>query len=458
MWLCPNMSHSKSTSARQRWAQLRFSIIGPLLHSPPEPGELSSRIVDLAAKTWRHPSTHEVIRFSAKSIERWYYTAKDHPQPIVALERKVPTHAGVQRTITQGTAEAVRKLRREHPTWSGQLLYDNVLVIAKQDPTLGVVPGYATICRYLKHNGLGKRRRPKRHEKHPGFIPQERRLFEVAHVNALWHCDFHEASRKVLTADGTWHKATLFAVLDDRSRLCCHLQWYVGAGNTEDFIHGLCQAFARRGLPRALLSDNGGPMLAAETEEGLLRLSVQHHTTLAQTPEQNGKQEVFFAQVEGRLMAMLEGEKNLSLELLNRATLAWSEEEYQRHIHSETKQSPLERYLQGPSVGRPCPSSDELRRAFRTEVTRKQRRSDGTLTAHGVRYEIPSVYRSLLRPTIRLARWDLSSVDLVDPRRGTHLATLLPVDGTGANLVTHTQQTHLRQMQLLLGLRHCCAS
>ena len=67
-------------------------------------------------------------------------------------------------------------------------------------------------------------------------------------------------------------------------------------------------------------------------------------------------------------------------------------------------------------------------------VARSVRRSvasndgDGTLTVAGVRYEIPSAYRTLLRPTVRVARWDLSSVDLVDPRRGTHLATLLPVD------------------------------
>jgi hypothetical protein len=27
-----------------------------------------------------------------------------------------------------------------------------------------------------------------------------------------------------------------------------------------------------------------------------------------------------------------------------------------------------------------------------------------------------------------VARWDLSSVDLVDPRSGSHLATLLPLD------------------------------
>ena len=77
---------------------------------------------------------------------------------------------------------------------------------------------------------------------------------------------------------------------------------------------------------------------------------------------------------------------------------------------------------------RPCPSSDALRRAFRTEVRRKQRKSDGTITVEGVRYELPSAYRTLIWVSVRVARWDLSSVDLVDPRTGAHLATLLPLD------------------------------
>ena len=60
-----------------------------------------------------------------------------------------------------------------------------------------------------------------------------------------------------------------------------------------------------------------------------------------------------------------------------------------------SSETPLARYLRGPSVGREGPSSDALRRAFRTEVTRKQRRSDGTVTVEGVRFEIPAAYRTL---------------------------------------------------------------
>jgi hypothetical protein len=193
-------------------------------------------------------------------------------------------------------------------------------------------------------------------------------------------------------------------------------------------VHGLSQAFLKRGLPRALLTDNGSAMIAAETAEGLERLGIVHHTTLPYSPEQNGKQESFWTQIEGRLLPMLEGEPTLTLDLLNVATQAWVEQEYHRKAHSEIKEAPLDRYLRGPSVGRESPSSDELRRAFRTEITRTQRRSDGTVTAGGVRFEVPSAYRTLVHLRLRIARWDLSSADLVDPREGRHLATLLPLD------------------------------
>lgn len=422
------MTDEISTPARVRWARLRFQIIGQLLGAPPEPGELGARIAELAARSWRHPTTAEVIRFSAKTIERWFYTAHKAQDPIRALERKVPKHAGTHPSVSDAVAAEIRRLRREHPRWSHRLVHDNLLVLARENPALCPLPGYASVCRYMKHHGLGKRRKPRRHELEPDFVTRERRSFEVSHVHALWHFDFHEAKRSLLLPTGERQRPVLLGILDDHSRLCCHAQWYFGEENTESLVHGLCQAFQKRGLPRAVLSDNGAAMLAAETQEGLERLSILQYTTLPASPEQNGKQEAFWGHVEGRLMAMLEGEPELTLELLNRATQAWVEQEYQRRVHSETGQTPLDRCLAGPSVARPCPSSDALRRAFRTEVRRKQRKSDGTITVEGVRYEIPAAYRTLVWCSVRVARWDLSSIDLVDPRTGTHLATLLPLD------------------------------
>ena len=44
--------------------------------------------------------------------------------------------------------------------------------------------------------------------------------------------------------------------------------------------------------------------------------------------------------------------------------------------------------LAGPSVGRPCPEPEALRRAFRLQEARTQRRTDGTVSIEGVRFEV----------------------------------------------------------------------
>jgi putative transposase len=152
------------------------------------------------------------------------------------------------------------------------------------------------------------------------------------------------------------------------------------------------------------------------------------YTTLPYSPEQNAKQECFWGQIEGRLMPMLECEKQLTLPLLNEATQAWVELEYHRKVHSELAATPLEVALTAPSVGRQAPGPETLRHAFRTEETRTQRRSDGTISVMGVRFEVPQRYRMITRPTVRIARWDLSSIDLVDPRTDTILYALTPLD------------------------------
>ena len=207
----------------------------------------------------------------------------------------------------------------------------------------------------------------------------------------------------------------------------CHLQWYLDE-TSASLVHGLCQAFMKRGLPRALMTDNGAAMLAEETTSGLAALSVLHQTTLPYSPYQNAKQESFWGRVEGRLMAMLEGEEMLTLDMLNLATQAWVEQEYHRSLHTELKATPLQRYLEGPNVARECPSAATLCAAFRVEVVRRQRRADGTFSLEGTRFEIPGRYRHLVNVHVRYARWNLSRVEMVDVHDGSVLCAVHPLD------------------------------
>ncbi len=417
-----------------RWAQLRFAVVGPLLAAPPAPGALQAALTALARQPWLHPITGEPTRFAFSTIERWLYQAKhERADPVGVLRRKVRTDRGRPRAISDPLMSVLRAQYAEHPGWSAQLHADNLAVRVEADPRLGPMSSYSTVRRVLHAHGLIRRRRwgprgsPGAARAEARFEHREVRSYEAEYVHGLWHLDFHHGSRPVLRADGTRLTPILLGVLDDRSRLCCHAQWYL-AETAETLVHGLAQAFQKRGLPRAALMDNGAPMLATETREGLLRLGVHQATTLPYSPYQNAKQEVFWAQAEGRLLAMLEGVGELTLPLLNEATQAWVEMEYHHALHSETGQTPLQRFLAGPTVGRPCPSSVTLRDAFRRDVTRTQRRSDGTLSLGGRRFEIPDRYRQLTRVTVRYATWDLGHVTLVDEPTGTALSPLYPLD------------------------------
>ena len=422
--------------SHEQWARLRFSVVGPLLAAPPPRGQLQAQLQELADRKWCHPVTGQWTQFGFSTLQRWYYTALNETKdPVAALQRKIRSDHGEHPTVSARVAQLLAEQHQQHPSWSYQLHADNLTTCLEQEPQAGARPSYATILRYMKSHGLFKRSRrgpalsPGAQVAEARYAAREIRSYESEYVNGLWHLDFHHGSLRVLLAEGRWVYPILLGILDDHSRLCCHLQWYL-AEAARELCHGLGQAFQKRDLPRSLLSDNGSAMVAAETEQGLARLGVLFENTLPYSPYQNGKQEAFWGQIEGRLLPMLEGVVDLTLGQLNDATLAFIEMEYNRKVHSETRQTPLERFLNDKNVARPCPSTAQLQLAFTTEERRIQRRSDGTLSLKGVRYEVPSRFGHLEKLAVRYASWDLSTVHLADLKTGAILGRIYPQDKT----------------------------
>lgn len=428
---------SSNSRPHERWAHFRFSVIGPLLAAPPSHGQLQAQLQELAVKKWRHPVSGDWVVFGRSTIERWYYKAlRAKAGPVEALKRKIRSDHGRHPSVNNPKLIGLlTQQHQQHPSWSYQLHFDNLAVVVEQQPQAGPLPSYVSLLRWMKSHGLFKRaRRGPVHS--PGaqiaehrYQSREVRSYESEYVNGLWHLDFHHGSLRVLLRDGRWTYPILLGILDDHSRLCCHLQWYLAEGARE-LCHGLCQAFQKRDLPRALLYDNGSAMIAAETEQGLTRLGVLFENTLPFSPYQNGKQEAFWGQVEGRLLPMLEGVADLTLDQLNEVSQPWVELEYNRKVHSELGQTPLQRFLGNKNVAQPCPATEKLQLAFTTEVRRLQRRSDGTLTLEGIRFEVPSRFGHLSELWLRYASWDLSTVYLADSKSGAILSRIYPVDKT----------------------------
>ena len=66
-----------------KWACFRLSVIGSLLTSPPEKGDLSNALEVLAKKQWKHPINSVPVNFSYPTIERWFYKAKKSNNPVI---------------------------------------------------------------------------------------------------------------------------------------------------------------------------------------------------------------------------------------------------------------------------------------------------------------------------------------------------------------------------------------
>lgn len=203
------MTRPDAVRSHERWAHLRFAIVGPLLASPPAPGELRAALEGLAERVWLHPLTGQPVRFGVSTIERWYYAAQKAADPVLILRRKPRKDSGQQQAISPELGEALRRQYAAHPSWSYKLHRDNLAALLRDKPRLGPLPSYSSLRRYLVGHDLRRRRRLPVAELRAGERramecreQREVRSYEAEYVNGLWHLDFHHGSHKILTPRG----------------------------------------------------------------------------------------------------------------------------------------------------------------------------------------------------------------------------------------------------------------
>jgi len=176
----------------------------------------------------------------------------------------------------------------------------------------------------------------------------------------------------------------LFCFLDDHSRLLVGYRWAA----REDVLNAsraLRAGIAARGVPKAVYVDNGSPFVSGQLLRSCAVLGIRLIHSRPGRPEGRGKIERAFRTVREQLLVELEDRPPASLEELNQIFQAWVEQVYHRRAHSETGQTPLERFLAagGPAV----PSERSLREAFRWSERRTVSKT-GTVAMHGNTYEL----------------------------------------------------------------------
>jgi putative transposase len=238
-------------------------------------------------------------------------------------------------------------LRREKPDRTAAHIAE--LISLSQ----GWSPSERTIQRHLARVGLPRRTR------HSAPAVAFGR-FEAARPNELWVGDaLHGPKLAARTA-------ILFAFLDDHSRAVPGWRW-VFAEDTLRAEAALRWGIGSRGLPEAVYLDNGSPFVSAQLHRALAVLGVRLIHSRPHRPEGRGKIERFFRTVRDQFLVEVD-EDITTLQELNEAFGAWVETVYHRRVHSETGQTPLERFGAGGVVRIPTPA--ELAEAFRWSETR----------------------------------------------------------------------------------------
>ena len=89
-----------------------------------------------------------------------------------------------------------------HKSWSVQLHHDNLVALAQTRDDLQPLPCYDTLRRFMKANGLDKRRRVTSRQTagaeraEARLFDREVRSYEAEYVNGLWHWDCHHGSQE----------------------------------------------------------------------------------------------------------------------------------------------------------------------------------------------------------------------------------------------------------------------
>ena len=98
--------------------------------------------------------------------------------------------------------EYLARQYHDYPYWTYQLHYDNVKAQVEREKTLGPLPSYSSVRRYMVSQGLTRKPRPAPKSR-PGELQAARRReqreirsYEAAYVGGLWHLDFHHGLRR----------------------------------------------------------------------------------------------------------------------------------------------------------------------------------------------------------------------------------------------------------------------
>lgn len=343
---------------RREIALFRYALVRQCADPDLTPRERGRLVRDLAGRDHVGPDGTRK-RVARSTLDEWIRAYR-----CGGFDALVPAPGSRQpRTPAELLALAV-SLKEQSPGRTAAQIRQVMLAAGHQAPSA------RTIQRHFRRTG---------HNRRPdGSLPKAFGRFEAEAVNDLWIADAMHGP-----AIGG-RKAYLFAFIDDMSRLVPGYRW----GRAEDSLRleaAFRRGLAARGIPKRLYVDNGSAFVAAPLQRACAVLGIQLVHSRPGEPAGRGKIERFFRTVRDQFLVELDIDTITDLDEVNRLFAAWVEQIYHRRIHTETDQTPLDRFADAGVTDLPFP--ELLAEAFLWAEDRTVTKT-ALVHLHGNRYQV----------------------------------------------------------------------
>lgn len=312
----------------EAWAVFWCSLLSPLLVGEVPEDQRERYFRELSQPERRLPNG-KTKRISVRTLRRQWHRLKS--EGVEGLFRRRRNDRGKPRKAQADRLARAVELKKEQPYRSDRVI----------NPILRREFGHeiprSTLYRHLKREGATRRKLGISKEK-------VRCRWSRDQSNTLWVGDFEHGP--IVVYQGQAVKTYLSAWIDCHSRYIVGARYYVRE-NLDILVDSLLRAWGQHGASRELYVDNAKIYHANALTLACAALNIQLLHRPPRDPPAGGLIERFFRTLQEQLEAEVRAANLLTLDDLNRALMAWLETAYHRQLHSETKQTPHDRYLAG---------------------------------------------------------------------------------------------------------------
>ena len=349
----------RENGARQQRAQTvalwRYALVAPAMDEALTGRERGLVVRQIAAR--EHPGPFGGrVRVSRKSLDRWVRTRRRG-----GFEALIPAPRRVQARTDAAVLATAVLLKKENPRRTAAQVRRILVELSPQ----GWAPSERTLQRHFAVLELTTRP--------DGQPPKAYGRFEASRINEIWTADTLHGPKIA------GRKTYVQGIIDDHSRLLVDHQC-VYHDDAARFLILLRHAIAHRGIPSTLYVDNGAPFIDEALLRTCARLGIRVTHSGPGKPEGRGKVERLFRSVREQFLVEVHGDADnpvghhvADLAAMQQALRLWAARVYHRQVHTETGQTPADRWADGDPG--PLPDPQTLRAAFAWTVTRRVRKT-----------------------------------------------------------------------------------